>query len=496
MIEKTLCATILLAALSSTLWGTDHFLTIAGGYEPSGNQVSLEKNVVFYRNVLARAGFADSPHAVYFANGLSEHRDVQYEPSESQVPRAHELMAKLFGTTEHQSLSYRKHKLTSLAGATTPENLAKWFDDHASTFQAGDRLILYATAHGGKSNDKKDDGNTRLYLWNKRTVSVSQLQPHLEKLPAKVGVTLIMAQCYSGGFANSVFNNANKEGGDFDRPVCGFFSTVPSRQAAGCTPDIDEEDYDEFSSHFWAAIHGETRVGQPVESADYDENGAVSFEEAFAYTVITSQNIDIPIRTSGVYLRARSKYRKDQPDNEQLFPQKSDYESVLALANPVEAAMLEALSSQLNLTNAQRYAESETAANQIEEKRKELKAQSDEKKKRIEQLKKTLQRRARNQWPELSNILSPTAVRLLTEQAEAFIAFVESQPEFAEWVALQSERDAIEEERFVLEKEWAKHIRFLRTHNNVILAKNLVTLADQDSIARYHALVDAERKAL
>ncbi len=102
--------------LSSMAFAADHFLTIAGGYEPAGNQVSLEKNVIFFRKVLDRTGFADVPHAVYFANGAAKYRDVQYESIDSQVPRAHELMAKLFGTTKHQSLSYRKHTLTDLAG--------------------------------------------------------------------------------------------------------------------------------------------------------------------------------------------------------------------------------------------------------------------------------------------------------------------------------------------------------------------------------------------
>ncbi len=350
--------------------------------------------------------------------------------------------------------------------------------------------------HGGKSDDEKNDGNTKLYLWNKKTLNVSQLQTHLKKLSPEVGVTLIMAQCHSGGFANAMFQNANAEDGDFDRPVVGFFSTVKSREAAGCTPDINEEEYDEFSSHFWAAINGETRVGQSIESADYDEDGAVSLEEAFAYTVITSQNIDIPIRTSGVFLRARSQYRHDQPDNEQLLAQKSDYETVLALANPAEAAMLESLSRQLKLTGSQRYAEVETMAEKIEARRKQLWNQSEAKKKRIAHLKTTLQRQLRNQWPELTNILSPVAAQLLTEQAEAFIAAAESQPDFSEWETLQSERIAIEDERFALEKQWATHIRFLRTHNNLVLAKNLVTLGDPDDIARYDAIAAAEREAL
>ena len=485
-----------LSLLLAPAFAEDHFLTIAGGYESTGNQVSLEKNVIFFRHVLDKAGLADAKHDVYFANGAAKNRDLQFEPADADVSRSQELMARLFGSTKYQRLEYRKHQLDNITGATTPENVAKWFDENAKKMKVGDRLIVYATAHGGKSSDKKNDGNTTLYLWGKKTVNVNQLQTHLEKLPDGVGVTFVMAQCYSGGFANSIFDGANKESDDFEFPVAGFFSTVHSRQAAGCTPDINEEDYDEFSSHFWAAINGESRVGNLVDAADYDGNGMVDFDEAFAYTVIVSQNIDIPIKTSGVYLRARSKYRREDRENQQLLAQKGDFAEVLKLAKPAERAMLESISEQLGLKDAERYAEAEEAANAIEKERTNLQNQINGKKKRQDELRKALQRRLRERWPELANILSAQAVRLLTDEADAFVAEVEQQPDFREWQALQTERDELDSERFVLEKKWAKHIRFMRAHNNVVLAKNLQVLGDKAAIARYAKIVANERGAL
>lgn len=473
----------------------EHILTIAGGYNPSGNQVSLEKNVVFFRNVLERVGLGDVPHDVYFSNGESGQRDLQFSPGDDSVPRAQKLMAQIFGTTKYQGLEYRKHELEDVA-AMTPENIAKWFDESAKQLKADDRLIIYATCHGGKSNNKAREGDTTLYMWDKKTVSVNQLQTHLEKVPEGVEIFFMMAQCYSGGFSNAIFKDANPEGEDFSRPVSGFFSTVQSRVAAGCTPDIDEADYDEFSSHFWAALNGETRVGDKVGNVDYNGDGKVDFEEAFAYTNIVSKNIDIPIKTSGAYLRGRSKYRREQRENEALLSQKCDYSKVVELARPSELAILDALSEQLGFTSEQRYIEAEEAADKIEKRRTELQRDLNAKKKEQDALKKTLQSRLRERWPELANILSPTAIQLMTTDADEFVKEAEAQSEFKKWTQLNSEREQISSERFQLEKKWAHHVRFMRTHNNIVLAKNLLTLGDQDAIVRYDEIVAGERGTL
>ncbi len=78
-----------------------------------------------------------------------------------------------------------------------------------------------------------------------------------------------MVQCYSGGFANLIF-----EQGQPDKPLakanrCGFFATVHDRIAAGCTSDIDEEDYHEYSSAFWAAISRARANGQSSAAAGF-----------------------------------------------------------------------------------------------------------------------------------------------------------------------------------------------------------------------------------
>ena len=57
---------------------------------------------------------------------------------------------------------------------------------------------------------------------------------------------------------------------------CGFFATVHDRKAAGCTADIDEANYQEYSTYFFAALRGKTRTGTPITPPDYDGDGRVS----------------------------------------------------------------------------------------------------------------------------------------------------------------------------------------------------------------------------
>src|SRR6185312_11898504 len=45
-------AVAIFASCHQNLVADDYFLTIGGGYNPSGNQASLEENVVFFQQVL------------------------------------------------------------------------------------------------------------------------------------------------------------------------------------------------------------------------------------------------------------------------------------------------------------------------------------------------------------------------------------------------------------------------------------------------------------
>src|SRR5207247_1966972 len=88
---------------------------------------------------------------------------------------------------------------------------------------------------------------------------------------------------------------------------CGFFATTHDRMAAGCTADVMEESYQDYSTYFFAALDGKTRTGERVTGCDYDGDGVVSWEEAHAYALLTSDTVDISMMTSDNFLRMYSK---------------------------------------------------------------------------------------------------------------------------------------------------------------------------------------------
>src|SRR5687767_8473085 len=79
----------------------DHFLTIGGGSSPDNNQVSLEKNILYFRTVLGGSGLGSARHDVFFSDGDDPGLDVQYVDPEFEPPALNVLLARLNGN-EHE----------------------------------------------------------------------------------------------------------------------------------------------------------------------------------------------------------------------------------------------------------------------------------------------------------------------------------------------------------------------------------------------------------
>jgi len=371
--------------------------------------------------------------------------------------------------------------------------LQRWFQETGSKLQSGDRLVLYVTAHGGRADDKKHPFNTKLMLWGSESITASELTGKIAALPEGVSVVLVMVQCFSGGFSHVIFNDAESEKGVTARSVCGFYATVEDRPAAGCTPDIDEENYQEYSSFFWAAIAGRTRADKPIDRPDYDGDGQVSFDEAHAFTVLTSHSIDIPVKTSDAFLRVYSKVpAKAEGD---LFTGNTPYEAVLGRATPAERAVLEGLSQELSLSGSDRIAQARKKGEEIQAERNRLGEERKHKNDELEGHKHKLQAALKDRWPELANLLNPDVVTLLVQGGNELTATAEALPDYSDFDRLVREIDSIERERLDLDRRWAKHQRLLHTAENVALAVNLPLVA-ADRQERYAALIAAERGTL
>ncbi|MCR9296638.1 MAG: hypothetical protein NXI32_28335 [bacterium] len=285
----------------------DYFLVLAGGHSPAGNQASLEANVLFFREVLREQHHAPWSMTTYFADGQDEKADLQYSVEIAQAASpATNLLTNLvsFGGPSNTRLRYRNHRVENTAGPLRPELVRSELHRLSGVMRAGDRLLIYVTSHGGKAEDD-DPYNTTISCWDRQSITARDFESWLDGIPEEVPVIMVMAQCYCGGFAHTIFDNSRQSDGISPHNRVGFFAQQHDLAAAGCRPDIRNDE--EYSSYFWGAIAGRTRSGKPVERIDLDADGKVSFVEAHTYAVLASQTIDIPLRTSETLLRTYSR---------------------------------------------------------------------------------------------------------------------------------------------------------------------------------------------
>jgi len=491
-LAKTLLCALFAALPAAPASAKDYVLTIGGGYSPTGNQVSLEKNVLFFQRLLAEQ-LGDVRHDIFFSDGHSPGRDINFDAS-AEVPRVNRLLAQVFDKEEFLGLNYRSNEIPGVTGESSEENIERWFDEVGSRLQSGDRLILYVTAHGGSSKDKEHPKNTCIYLWNRKNLTEVQLTKYLDRLPAGVSVVAIMVQCHAGGFANMVFRDGDPAGDVVENDRCGFFATVHDRSAAGCTPDIAEENYQEYSTFFWAAIGGKTRIDKPIDLPDYDGNGEVSFAEAHAYTLLASNTIDIPIKTSGEMLRKLVKIEGDPPAG--WVTTDAPFDDLLALAAPPERAVLEGLSVQLKLSGSDRVAEAHELAKSVQKDRDRLSKISRRKGRELRSCRNEIAQELKLAWPELSNPYHGRITEILVDHGNEIVKLIESHKRYSQFARLHDELDSIVEQRLDLERRWAKCQRLIRTAENVALAANLDKIEPTEMQERYRRMVAAENSTL
>jgi hypothetical protein len=483
-----LAVPVILFGLSASATARDYVLTIGGGYSPEGNQASLEKNVIFFQRVLKEHNIPPQWHSVYFADGLAADKDLQVKDAEA-IPKANRLMAEFFGSERDLGMYYRNHEVPGVRGSTNSANIRQWFSDVGRAMRRGDRLIIYVTAHGESSDDRNNPYDTAISLWDSQELTVTELVALLDRLPEGISVVAIMVQCYTGGFARFIYNEADPDKGLSKQPRCGFFATVHDRAAAGCTPDVDEATYVEYSTYFWEALSGHTRTGKPIVRPDYDRDGSVSFGEAHAYTVLSADTIDLPVKTSGEFLSVESQFRDEAHSG--LLPENAPYEAVRELATPAERAILDSLSEQLELEGSARIdaAERESEAPRRGSRRRQRGRSSGQ---RAGRLREIIADDLQQRWPELSNVLNPGAIELLTTRGQTFVQAVEQHPSYQQY---REQKDSAAR-RPDPQKRRVKYERFLRTAEDVILRENLKRLGDRKRLAQYEAIVAAESTSL
>jgi hypothetical protein len=480
---------------------TPNVLIVGGGPDPDNNQAAIESNVRYVSRIVTGKSrittlFADGnlrrkTVAYYHAPPDRDSAITQNTPRESAI--AQHVFNLLLVEDEEGESGYRRPRLgTPLHGPSMHKSIDNAFTRLSRNSQTAPAL-LYFTGHGG--HNERDEQNNYYNLWGDEELSVRDLSRQIARLPAGVPVTLVMVQCYSGAFGNVLFRDGNPKADLVARDIVGFFASTCDRYAAGCTAEVNEAEYHDFTSYFFAALTGRDRVGRSVTGADTNKDGRVGMDEAFYYTVANDKSIDVPVSTSDVFLRRFAAV----PEKEWL---QRPYSSVRAWANPAQRAALDILSKRAKLSGEQRLTQAKmrTATySTIWGVPGRLMQRSAITQSYEEYTKVFLAEQAKlvKRWPTLEEGDDDSAKYRAARKAA--IAQLERDAKAGKLKALLRAEDEYSEIYYAAETKEVEHayaLRFLRLGESIVLARQLRQKAPQNVRTRFERLVAREAMPL
>jgi len=254
------------------------FLAVGGGSDRTNTEIALEKNLLYFQRTLETLGYSAKRMTYLFADGKSGQAVVRYiDPQGSE--------------------QFKQAEIPYLSGRASWANIQAWFRSRGNS---ANPLFFYFTGHGLRN--KSNPENNSFTVWQEPTVSVKQLAELLDTMPARPPVVVMMAQCYSGAFGNIIYRSGDPHQAIAPQERCGFFGTIKTRTSVGCTPEVNEADYRDYSSSFFAGLSGKDRLGRTVPSADFNQDGRVSYAEAHAFAKVDNLTTDVPISSGEIWL--------------------------------------------------------------------------------------------------------------------------------------------------------------------------------------------------
>ncbi len=290
----------------------------------------------------------------------------------------------------------------------------------------------------------------------------------------------------------------------------GFFAQQHDLPAAGCRPDIDDDE--EYSSYFWGAIAGTSRTGKPVENVDLDKDAKVSLAEAHAYAVIYSQTIDLPLRSTDALLREFSRIpdydgwvrRSDSldlndddttdEDNNKLLKLTGSINSLLSDSHPIDKAIIEGLCKRLDISLDDKVSSAFSGLQEAKNEYRASRRSSGPGRRRGSfGRRRELREAIVAQWPELEDTSKWSSLSMLRgEEGAKVLEEIKSLPGYEPYVRSRDERTASRQGTLDAEMRQVLFQRLVHALETVVLAKNLTIVGTQATQERYHQMLKLE----
>ena len=490
-----LCAGLLLLggsvrAADARLVESLRVLILGGGPSLPYNQVAIESNVRYVHKLLPRG----TVQTTLFADGNANRASVLYDEGAPKQSNGEFLLTLFVQGTEGETETgshYRKPNIGKVDGPSKRSEFARQIGRIAEERDPVKRqVLLYFTGHG--SPGRTDYENNVYDMWGKdEALSVRECARQIEHLPPAAPVTVVMVQCYSGAFGNLLFEGGDPKGDVITRDFAGFYATVNNRVAAGCTSAVNEAEYHDFTSYFFAALTGRDRVGRSVAGCDYNHDGRVGMNEAYCYTLLNDESIDVPVCTSDFFLRRFVPMRDTD-----IF--QTPWATIVSWADPAQKEALEGLAGRLRLTGDDRL---KTAYDKIfrsgdgNGRDPQWLARYREAQSKFEAMLKESRRDLLRRYPDLRSASAPAYAQTRKEA----ISRLNREAAAGKWKDLLAANDAVdkaEQEGENFDIVSSKLLRIVRLGKSVVLAHELQQSGTPSIKARYQKLIEAEGRTL
>ena len=272
---------------------------IGGGNTLNNSQGQIEANVRWLEDLLLARNL---DVRTYFALGEKPGQDIVYwTAAEDGSVLPYEPLTRIFADGSAVGLSYKRHELRAVRGSTDKQELIASLGRDFAALAPGEEPLIVYNGHGGL--DRSDPSDNYLKLWGDQRLSVSELEGLLDFVPKATPTRFVMTQCFSGAFHALIYDDPSRATG-FHGNRCGFMAESALREAEGCDLSINQEEFRDYTTFFFAALSGATRLGEPLPLAAIDRNkdGAVSYSEAHFHALVAAHSSDLSRSTSEQYL--------------------------------------------------------------------------------------------------------------------------------------------------------------------------------------------------
>jgi hypothetical protein len=299
MVTIALIAAAMMSAAGTAVASPDaKAIVIGGGPSLSESQGQIEQNVLWLERLLPAMGYDVD---LYFGLGNEPGDDVVFASRDAAaLADPYFALDLVFGEPGAMPVQYKRHQLTDVRGSTRKDELVPAIERTLRAMAPGTAMLLVFNGHGGEGGSSDED-NT-MDLWGPSEITVAELDGILDSAPSDATIRFVMPQCFSGGFANLMYRPpGTRRLATQNR--CGFLSQEARRSAEGCQLGIEDVEYRDYTTYFFAALGGRARNGGALASdPDIDHDGRVSFREAHWYTLRTALSYDLSRSTSEVFL--------------------------------------------------------------------------------------------------------------------------------------------------------------------------------------------------